>query len=37
VIYFNWLWPEFKVYTENPTAAGIYTITVTGKLPNHQT
>jgi hypothetical protein len=35
VIYFDWVHPKFKVQTSNPIAAGIYTITVTGILPNH--
>ena len=35
VLYFNWLYPEFKLKTSNHLHAGSYTITVTGKLPNH--
>jgi hypothetical protein len=36
VIYFDWLNPQFKVFTQNMSAAGDYTIKVTGILPNHQ-
>jgi hypothetical protein len=35
VIYFDWLNPQFKVFTQNTSAAGNYTIKVTGILPNH--
>ena len=36
-IYFHDFWDlKFKVETSDPTTAGIYTIVVSGYLPNHQ-